>query len=84
MDNTNRSKLKWSRISYVVLTVIVASTILGSLAEHKAYAGGSWKYSAEYTLNQFFVVVFMPLVLGSGLLLIAIVARRSFPVTIDN
>jgi len=83
MDNTDRSKLNWSRISYVVISVILASTILASFLEHDAYAKGK-PYSREYTFGQAVVLFFMPMVVLAGLGLIAAIARRSLSVTVDN
>ena len=82
MDNTYRSKLKWSRISYIVLTVIVASTILASFSEYNAYAG-SPSYWAESTPERFQLPLLILVVVG-GVGLMAVIARRSLSVTVDN
>lgn len=82
MDNTYRSKVKWSRISYVVLTVIVASTILMSFSEHDAYAGSPY-YWAESTPERFQLPLLILVVVG-GVGLMAVIARRSLCVTADN
>ncbi len=83
MDSTYRPKLKWSRISYVILSVVLTSTVLASFSEHNAYAKGI-PYSGEYTRNQFIALMFIPLIVIGGLVLMAAIARKSLSVTVDN
>ncbi|MGH9923168.1 MAG: hypothetical protein ACRD38_10485, partial [Nitrososphaerales archaeon] len=79
MDNTYSPKLRWSRISYVVLSVILAATILASFSEHYAYAGSPY-YWAESTPERFQVPLLMLVVVG-GLGFMIAIARRSLSVT---
>jgi len=82
MENTYSSKLKWSSISYVVLSVTLVSAILISYSEHDAYAGSPY-YWAESTPERFQLPLLILAVVG-GVGLMAVIARRSLSITVDN